>query len=66
MKKYIVVRQCKDKLQYKKTKCSDCWSNTKEGCWQFTKAGAEKIAEKYNSNVHPSQKNRIKYYIIEA
>lgn len=31
--------------EYKRTKCSDYWSNSKSVCWQFSKQGAKKIVE---------------------
>lgn len=42
--------------QYKRTKCCDYWTDAKSVCWQFSKQGAKKIVETYNSY------NRSNYY----
>ena len=46
--KYLVIKTTKDGIQYKRYKCIDGWSNTKVGCWQFSEAGAKKIADRLN------------------
>lgn len=43
--------------EYKRTKCCDYWTTSKEVCWRFSKQGAKKIIETLN------QYNRYNYYI---
>ena len=38
------------RVYYKKYKCSYGWSPRKEGCWKFSKYGAERIVERLNAN----------------
>lgn len=42
--------------EYKRTKCSDYWTDKKAVCWKFSVQGAKKIIETYNSY------NRTNYY----
>lgn len=51
MTKYYVFRVVNHNghKQYKRTKCSDYWTDNKNVCWQFSKQGAKKIVETYNS-----------------
>lgn len=42
--------------EYKRTKCSDYWTDKKDVCWKFSVQGAKKIIEAYNSY------NRTNYY----
>lgn len=46
--KYYVIKTTKEGVQYKKYKCIDGWSKNKAECWQFSKVGAEKIAQRLN------------------
>lgn len=47
MKYYIVkVNHQLGTVQYKRYKCSDGFCDNKALCWQFSKAGAEKIIER--------------------
>ncbi len=48
MDKYYVIKTTPSSVEYKKYKCIDGWSKTSEGCWQFSKAGAEGIAKRLN------------------
>lgn len=52
-KKYYVIRTTKNGVEYKRTKTLDYWSKTPEGCWQYSKQGAEHIAEHYNASINP-------------
>lgn len=58
MKKFYVFRivNHNGRKEYKRTKCSDYWTNKKSVCWQFSKQGAKKIVETLNSF------NRFNYY----
>lgn len=47
-KKYYVIRTDKNGIKYKRTCTLDYWSNTPQGCWQYSKQGAKNIAERYN------------------
>lgn len=49
MKKYYVIKTTKNGVEYKRTKCCDYWSKSKDGCWQYSKQGARQIAERLNS-----------------
>lgn len=42
--------------EYKRTKCSDFWTDKKEVCWQFSLQGAKKIVDTLNSF------NKYNYY----
>lgn len=46
--KYYVICTTAKGIKYKKYKCIEGWSNSKNDCWQFTKQGAETIAKRYN------------------
>lgn len=65
-KKYYVIRNIKDRVEYKRTKTRDYWSKTPDGCWQYSKQGAERIAEQYNARVHPNNKSWVSYGIEEV
>ena len=51
--KYYVIRTTRTGIMYKRTKCLDKWSRTPEGCWQYSKQGAQKIADRLNAHVNP-------------
>lgn len=51
MDKYYVIKTTKNGIEYKKAKCLDIWSKDKSECWQFSKRGAEQIAERLNSRI---------------
>lgn len=59
--KYFVTRTTIGGVQYKRYKTTDGWSKTPDGCWQFSKQGAEKIAAQLNKLVHPSNRQRVHY-----
>ena len=44
------------KKEYKRTKCSNFWTEDKSTCWQFSLQGAKKIVETLN------RFNRVNYY----
>ncbi len=46
--KYFVTKTTTGKLEYKKYKCIDGWSTDPKECWQFSKAGAQNIANRLN------------------
>lgn len=48
MKKYYVIKTTKRGIEYKKYKCIEGWSKTSDGCWRFSKAGADKIVKRLN------------------
>ena len=67
--KYYVIKTTKRGVEYKKYKCIDGWSKTPEGCWQFSKAGAEKIVTRLNK-IYDYEKQpypkRIHFNLLEA
>ncbi len=48
--KYFVTKTTAGKLEYKKYKCIDGWSTDPKECWQFSKSGAQKIADRLNEH----------------
>lgn len=48
--KYFVTKTTTGKLEYKKYKCIEGWSTDPSECWQFSKAGAQKIADRLNEH----------------
>lgn len=48
MNKYYVIKTTKDGVQFKKYKCIDGWTKNRNECWEFSKQGAEKIANRLN------------------
>lgn len=58
MKKVYIYRVINHngRKEYKRTKCSNYWSEIKDACWQFTKQGAKGIVETLN------QHNKSNYY----
>lgn len=55
-KRYYVIRTTKNGIEYKRTKTRDYWSKTPEGCWQYSKQGANQIVDRYNANINPNNK----------
>ena len=57
MKKYYIVKENHQfgTIEYKRYKCIDGFCKDKSKCWQFSKAGAEKIIERlkieYRANI---------------
>ena len=49
--KYYVFRFHKY-FEFKRTKCTDHWSKSPEGCWQFSRQGAESIVNVRNERGH--------------
>lgn len=57
----------KNKIQYRKYKCSDGWTTNPNECWQFTKAGALKKVESLKKDYHVNyDKGLIKFNLVEA
>ena len=48
MKYYVYKFNTKSGFKFKRTKCSDYWSNDYNICWQFTKQGAKGIIDFLN------------------
>lgn len=66
--KYYVIKTTKKGVEYKKYKCIEGWSKTPEGCWQFSKPGAKKIADRLNmlyGYEKQSYPKRIHFNILE-
>ena len=51
--KYYVIRTTKSGIMYKRAKTLDKWSRYPECCWQYSKEGAQRIADRYNAQVNP-------------
>lgn len=66
MRKYYVIKTTKDGIEYKRTKCLDYWSRTKEGCWQYSLQGAKQISDRLNSQLAPYWRNKIHYNYIKV
>lgn len=48
-KKYLVFKADRNGfVHYKKAKTLDIWSSDPSLCWKYSKAGAKKIADRYN------------------
>ena len=64
MKKYYVIKTTSKGVEYKKYKCIDGWSRDKSECWQFSKQGAKKIADRLNEQGYIPLK--VHYNILAA
>lgn len=51
--KYYVIRTTKTGIMYKRAKCLNKWSRYPEDCWQYSKHGAQQIADRLNAQVNP-------------
>ena len=61
MEKYYVFKFNKTYgFRFKKAKCTDMWNTNAGVCWQFSKQGAKRIAERKNA----LRKNDIYIYGI--
>lgn len=67
--KYLVIKTTKHGIEYKRYKCIEGWSKHPDGCWQFSKAGAEKIAKRLNKEYDyegQSYPKRVHFNILEV
>ena len=64
--KYYVIKTTKNGIEYKRTKCLDYFTKEKSEAYQYSKQGAENIAERLNKQLHESWKNRIHYNTLAA
>lgn len=62
--KYFVIRTTRSGIEYKRYKCSEGWTRNKSICWQFSKQGAQKIADRLNENY--AIPNKEHYNILKA
>ena len=46
--RYYVIKTTRQGVEFKRYKCIDGWSRTKENCWKFSKQGAQQIADRLN------------------
>ena len=51
--KYYVIRTTKSGIMYKRTKTLDKWSSNPECCWQYSRQGAQRIADRLNERENP-------------
>ncbi len=65
-KKYYVIKTTKDGVTFKRTKTLDYWSKNKADCWQYSKQGATKIAQRYNKGIPNHMKYKVHYNILEV
>ena len=64
--KYYVIKTTKNGVEYKRTKCLDYWTKDKSICWQFSKQGAERIAERLNNNIPANLIGKVHYNTLEV
>lgn len=67
--KFYVIKTTRKGIEYKRYKCIEGWSKTPDECWQFSKQGAEKIAERLNREYKYEQQSypkRIHFSIKEV
>ena len=65
MKYYVVKTENfgSPRKEYKRTKCLDYYSRDKSVCWQFSKQGAQKIADRSNAALAPYWRDKIHFSI---
>lgn len=64
--KYLVIKTTKDGVLFKKNKCVDGWTRDASMCWQFSKRGAQAIADRKNASLNPYWRDKVHYNIIEV
>lgn len=62
--KFYVIKTTVHGIEYKRYKCIDGWSKDKTNCWQFSKQGAQRIADKLNDRY--GIENKIHYNILSV
>ena len=65
--KYFVIKTTKNGIEYKRYKCIDGWTKDKLQCWQFSKQGAEQIAQRLNDGIkEPFWKAGVHYNTLKV
>lgn len=63
--KYYVICTTADGILFKQYKCIEGWTKDSAICWQFSKQGAEKIAERLNEKYSVSFKRHYNILKVE-